>query len=213
MQVEVFLVRHCQSHQDAAIHYSQWPLSAQGLSQAKALVPLLAQLGIESIYCSPFRRCRDTIAPFVRAQCVPVMIREGLRERLIVPGIVEDFEQIWARSWEDFDYAEPGCESSRLAQQRIVTELLAICRSICGSGTHRTVAISSHGNVLGLLLNTLDASFHRDATERLTNPDVLRLCFEEDRLHWDRNFRLPGLDLISTEHAATPISRHHAAEG
>lgn len=209
MQTEVFLVRHCQSHQDAALHHSQWPLSAQGVSQAQALVPLLAPLGIESLYSSPFRRCRDSVSPFAHAEGLPLTIRDDLRERLIAPGIVDGFEAIWTRSWEDFDYAEPGCESSRLAQQRITTQLLEICRSTA----HRSIAVSSHGNVIGLLLNTLDDRFQREATERLRNPDVLRLCFEADRFQWDRDFHLPGLDLISTEHAATPVSRLRHAPG
>jgi hypothetical protein len=110
----------------------------------------------------------------------------------------------WTRSWEDFDYAPPDCESSRVAQIRIATEVAEICRSQAG----RRIAISSHGNVIGLLLNSLDAAFHRPHTEQLRNPDLLRLLYANSELRWDKGFKLAGLELISTEHGATPVDRH-----
>jgi broad specificity phosphatase PhoE len=72
----------------------------------------------------------------------------------------------------------------------------------------RRIAISSHGNVIGLLLNSLDAAFHRPHTEQLRNPDLLRLLYANSELRWHKGFKLAGLELISTEHGATPVDRH-----
>jgi 2,3-bisphosphoglycerate-dependent phosphoglycerate mutase len=207
MQTEIFLIRHAQSHPRSAVHHSQWPLSELGTLQALSLAALLDPLEVEAVFSSPFRRCMDTIAPFASRRRVPVTVRENLRERLITTTFVsEGLKDIWTRSWEDFDYALPGCESSRVAQIRIATEVAEICRSQAG----RRIAISSHGNVIGLLLNSLDGAFHRPHTEQLRNPDVLRLLYRDGTLRWDNGFRLAGLDLISTEHGATPVDRHEA---
>jgi 2,3-bisphosphoglycerate-dependent phosphoglycerate mutase len=208
MAKEIFLVRHAQSHRHAGVAHPHWPLSVQGAFQAQALVSLLAPLEIEAVFSSPFLRCLDTLGPFAASRQLPVSIREGLRERLLTPKFLtdEDVQGIWERSWEDFHYALEGCESSHAAQQRIVGELAWISRA----GTFRRIAVSSHGNVIGLLLNSLDPSFQRVETERLRNPDVFRLVFD-GRLQWDRAFRLAGLDLISTEHAATPVTGHEDA--
>jgi len=105
---------------------------------------------------------------------------------------------------EDFDYAPPDCESSRVAQIRIATEVAEICRSQAG----RRIAISSHGNVIGLLLNSLDAAFHRPHKDQLRNPNLLRLLYANSELRWDKGFKLAGLDPISTERGATPVDRH-----
>jgi 2,3-bisphosphoglycerate-dependent phosphoglycerate mutase len=207
MQTEIFLIRHAQSHPRSAVHHSQWALSEVGTLQALSLAALLDPLEVEAVFSSPFRRCMDTIAPFASRRRVPVAVRENLRERLITTTFVsEGLKDIWTRSWEDFDYALPGCESSRLAQIRIATEVAEIGRSQAG----RRIAISSHGNVIGLLLNSLDGAFHRPHTEKLRNPDVLRLLYRDGELRWDNGFRLAGLDLISTEHGATPVDRHEA---
>jgi 2,3-bisphosphoglycerate-dependent phosphoglycerate mutase len=205
MQTEILLIRHAQSHPRSALHHSQWPLSEVGTSQARSLAALLDPLDVEAVFTSPFRRCMDTIAPFASLRGVPVTVRENLRERLITTAFVSaGFKDIWKRSWEDFDYALPGCESSRVAQIRIATEVAEICQSQAG----RRIAISSHGNVIGLLLNSLDVAFHRPHAERLRNPDVLRLLYGNGDLRWDRGFRLAGLDRISTEYGATPVERH-----
>lgn len=204
MRTEIFLIRHAQSHPDTRLHPSQWPLSTLGASQAQALVPLLAPLGIEAVFSSPYPRCLDTIGPFATSRQLPVTLREGLRERLITPRFVDNFQPIWERSWEDFHHAESGCESSHAAQSRMITEIADIVRS----STHGRIAVSSHGNVIGLLLNSLDPTFHRAQTEQLRNPDVLKLFLDDGELRWDRAFSLAGLELISTDYAATPVSRH-----
>lgn len=203
MQREIFLIRHAQSHQTTRLDHSQWPLSAQGASQAQVLARLLVPLEIEAIFSSPYQRCLDTVAPLASALGLTVHIREDLRERLLVSGWVDNLVPIWHRCWEDFDHAEIDCESSRVAQRRIVAEVTHIARST----SQRRVAVSSHGNAIGLLLNSLDPTFLRLETERIRNPDVIRLLVEDGELRWDRSYRLQGLEAISTDHSATPVTR------
>jgi hypothetical protein len=67
------------------------------------------------------------------------------------------------------------------------------------------VGVCAHGNVIGLLLNHLCSGFGREETDRLRNPDVVKLVVNGDGLVWDDTFRLSGLQDIATDHQDTPV--------
>jgi 2,3-bisphosphoglycerate-dependent phosphoglycerate mutase len=201
MRTTVYLIRHAQSRPTLETHHSQLPLSDLGQQQAISLVSLLESLDIAKLYSSPYLRCLDTIGPFADRSRLDVVIDHDLRERLVSECLIPDFEQVWARSWTDFDFRLPGCESSSAAQERFCKAV----RRIVAENPGATIAISSHGNVIGLLLNHLDNSCAREQAERLMNPDVIRLVATETTLSWDRDFRLPGLRDIATTWQIIPI--------
>jgi len=198
----VYLIRHAQSRPSARIVHSEWPLSERGKAQAERLAELLTPLGIERLVSSPFARCRQTIAPFAERAGLGVAVHDDLRERHMGIGFDEDFLAFWRASWEDFDFARPGFETSREAQWRFAEAMTAILREHEG----RTIGVCSHGNVIGLFLNRLDARNGRETAERLTNPDVLKLRANGDAIEWDRTFRLPGLSDLVTDPADTPLA-------
>ena len=197
----VYLVRHAQSHPSARIPHPDWPLSEAGGAQARRLADLLVPLGIERLVCSPYARCLQTIGPFADRAGLDVSVCDDLRERFMSVDFGDDFEAAWRRSWEDFDYARPGGESSRDAQRRFVDAMDGILREHAG----RTICVCAHGNVIGLYLNHLDGRNGRATAERLTNPDVLRIRAVRRAVSWDRSFRLPGLADLVTDPAETPI--------
>ena len=201
METSIYLIRHAQSHPSTRLHYSEWPLSAVGRIQAEKLGDLLEPLGIEVLFSSPFARCLRTVQPFAGKAGFDVVVKEDLRERLVAKEIVRDFQEISRRSWDDFDFALPGCESSLVAQQRFV----AAVKDIFAGYPHKTIGISTHGNVIGLLLNHIDRAFGREQADGLKNPDVVRVV-AGDPLVWDREFRLPGLQNIATDYKETPIT-------
>lgn len=203
MAKTLYLVRHAQSRPTVGVPDAEWPLSERGRAQAARLADLLDGLGIEEVHTSPYRRCRETIAPFIAASGVPLHAHDDLRERLIARGVIEVFEAVWRRSWEDFDYALPGCETSRAAQRRIVDAVAAIC----ARSAARTLAISSHGNVLSLLVHHLDPRFHLERASAMRNPDLLRLAYDGGALRWDEAFAAPLLDAFASHHRETPIDR------
>ena len=200
LETIIYLIRHAQSHPSTSLDYSKWPLSAVGQIQAEKLGDLLDPLGIEVLFSSPFARCLRTVQPFAGKAGLDVVVKEDLRERLVAKEIVRNFQEIWRRSWDDFNFALPGCESSSDAQQRIV----AAVEDIFAGYSHKTIGISTHGNVMGLFLNHIDPAFGREQAEGLKNPDVVRVV-ANDRLVWDREFRLPGLENIATDHKETPV--------
>lgn len=195
------MIRHAQSQPSAKRHHSEWPLSAVGEGQATGLSGLLKRLNIEIIVSSPFARCLQTLAPFASAAGMTIDIDEGLRERLISEQLVKDFDKIWRRSWEDFDYALPGCESSAEAQVRFV----AAVRRLRESHRGKTIGIGAHGNVIALFLNWIDGNTGRSVADKLTNPDVIKIVYAGDHYEWDRQFELPGLKVIATDHRETPV--------
>lgn len=197
-----YLIRHAQSRPSEHVRYSDWPLSELGSQQADGLSDLLLSLGIERLVSSPFTRSLQTVQPFAERAGLQIVVCDDLRERHLGIGPNDDFGAIWRRSWEDLDFALPGCESSRDAQRRFVGAM----RRILGEHEGRTIGVCAHGNVIGLFLKHLEGRNGRETAERLTNPDVLRLHVEGDVVEWDRTFQLPGLAALATDHADTPIT-------
>lgn len=171
-----------------------WPLSEVGQTQAVALAPLLRPLGITRLFSSPYTRAMATVEPFSRDAELEIHAREGLHERKIVHLETDDFPTAWMKSWDDYDHALPECESNREAQTRIVAAILGVI-SECEDDVF---ALCSHGAVMGLFLNTLDASIGREHVEQLLNPDVVKILIHGETLTWDRSYELPGLSDVAT---------------
>jgi 2,3-bisphosphoglycerate-dependent phosphoglycerate mutase len=202
MKTTLYFIRHAQCSPSPNIHHSQWPLSETGKIQARRLTALLHSLEIQKLFSSPFDRCLETIDHFKVEANLDVAVNEDLRERLIENGISHmESPAIWKKSWEDFNFAIPECESSLEAQARFVAAVKRIVETHHGM----TIGISSHGNVIALFLNHLDPSFKREHAERIRNPDVIKLTFEENSFVWHSQFVLSGIDDIATHHSETKI--------
>jgi 2,3-bisphosphoglycerate-dependent phosphoglycerate mutase len=197
----LYLVRHAQSHPTSKLDEPDWPLSRLGVEQAKQLPRLLEPLGIGKIVSSPYIRCLNTIGPFARKFSIDIEIHEDLRERRITGELRQDFEGVMRRSWEDFSYALPGCENSQDAQERMGRTIDQIVRDYPG----QTVAVSSHGNAIGLYLNSLDPTFGHDEMFSIRNPDVVKLEATGSGVTHDSSFELPGLQELSSHHRESPI--------
>jgi 2,3-bisphosphoglycerate-dependent phosphoglycerate mutase len=197
----LYLVRHAQSQPLDALPDREWPLSDHGHGQARTLVSVLRSLDIDEVHTSPYIRCRDTIAPFVAATSVPIFEHHDLRERKVAPGIIDNFEEVWHRSWADFSFALPECETSHSTQQRVHAAVTSICEQTAAT----TMAINSHGNALSLLLNRADERFCVKRATAMRNPDVFRMTYADGRLAWDAEWVSPELDEFATHHDATPF--------
>lgn len=195
----IYLVRHAQSRPSAALADPEWPLSERGQDQARRLVEVLTTLGIEEVHTSPYLRCRATIAPFIEASAVPIHQHHDLRERRVAPTVIDDFAEVWRRSWDDFSFALPGCETSHATQQRVCAAVTAICERSAST----TIAINSHGNALSLLLHRANPSFHRERASAMRNPDLFRMIYRAGALHWDEAWHAPHLDDFASHHDET----------
>ena len=145
----------------------------------------LSGLGIARVCSSPFVRAVATVRPFCEARQLSIEIEPDLRERTLCAQRIEQFETPLRRSWEDFDYALPGGESSRTCQRRIVDCVSRLAASDAG-----TLLVSSHGNALALFLNALDPMFGWEGWKAMRNPDLFKIDFD-GTLRWDRAIRFP----------------------
>lgn len=197
----LYFVRHAQALPKREQGEPEWALSKRGEKQAREIVPVLTSLKIHRLYCSPFRRCRDTLAPFSAAAGLEVVIDEGLRERRIAPAWVGDFRDVWLRSWEDFSFRLEGGESSWTVRQRIAGAVEGIIARHPGE----TIAIGSHGNSIGLFLNYADAAFGVAEASAMRTPEISRVTHDGTRFVRDRSFSAgPAFDAIATDFRETP---------
>ncbi|MBI4860928.1 MAG: histidine phosphatase family protein [Candidatus Riflebacteria bacterium] len=201
MITTLYLLRHCQSQPSSLVPESRWPLSPRGYAQAQGLVDVLSVLDIDIIYSSPYRRCIESLEPTAGRLGLPIRPDPELRERLISPAWVEDFREIWRRSWEDLSFALDGGESSHHCQDRATRAMDRIVAENRG----RTVGIGSHGNALALFLAGFTPGYGIEEASSLRTPELLRVTHGPDGYRWDRDFERPGqFDQLATDYRETP---------
>lgn len=154
------------------------PLSDRGLRDAEMVARMLEVLPLEALYSSPYPRALQTIEPLAAATGLGVDVVEGLRERTLAAGPVDDFSAAMRASWEDPDLAFPGGETSRAARRRFSRAMDEIIALHAGG----TVAVATHGNVLGLWLRYKDPAYDYEFWSRMSWPDVYRVSLEGDRV-------------------------------
>jgi 2,3-bisphosphoglycerate-dependent phosphoglycerate mutase len=202
----LYLVRHAQCMPKRSQAFSEWALSPVGAHQAEELAGLLEPLEIANVFSSPFTRTLETARPFAQKRRLAIRVVDALRERLLTNERGLPSDEVWRKSWEDFSFCLPGCESSLAAQARICGAIRDIVQTAEG-----TSAIFTHGNVIPLFLNALRRTVGRADAEALTNPDVLKISWRGGAFTWDRAFRLSGLARIATDHTQTPTEQETPA--
>jgi 2,3-bisphosphoglycerate-dependent phosphoglycerate mutase len=176
----VLLIRHAESMAPGISGFDEYtrPLTAKGFRDAMELCETLSSARIDAVYSSPYLRARQTIEPIAQARGLIVETVEDLRERLLSPSDLPEWRSHLKRSWEDFDYAPPGGETSRDAQARVVRVL----DMIASRHTAGTVIVASHGNLIALALNAFTPNVDYAFWESIPMPAVFTLIREGD--HW-----------------------------
>jgi 2,3-bisphosphoglycerate-dependent phosphoglycerate mutase len=179
-ETRILLIRHAESMPDPNQPEPSWPLSEHGERQAQALVDTLVDDEISAIYSSPYPRATATVQPLSNARTIATAIREELRERKLTEVRSDDRRELIARSWRDFDFALPGCESANDVQKRTRASLNRIAHDHQGE----TVVACSHGNAIALFLNSIDATFGFDQWAEMKNPHIYRLGYSGGDWSW-----------------------------
>lgn len=134
----------------------QWnpPLSERGREQAELLAAgLLAMARPSAFYCSPFRRCLETAAPFATAASLQPAIEEDIGEVFLGEWEGESFEAILssdeeaARRFRDREplwSLSPGGEDGLSFQARVVTAV----ESFLDAHPRGDVLVITHGGVI-----------------------------------------------------------------
>ena len=168
---ELVLVRHATATgQDASA-----TLTIEGERQAHMLADLLLQFQIQRVISSPFVRATESVRPFCRRADLRLETDDRLVERVLGARNLPDWREHLRRSFDDLDYCLDDGESSRTAQARGTSAV----RAALASG-ERCVLVT-HGNLLALILKSIDATVGFDLWSRLSNPDAFVLHVEDGR--------------------------------
>jgi 2,3-bisphosphoglycerate-dependent phosphoglycerate mutase len=162
----IALVRHCESAGQAP----EAPLTETGHAQALDLVGRLSSLAIDHIVCSPYARARATIQPFAMRAGLPVHLDDRLAERRLSPEPIDNWRGFVRQSFDDPDSRAPGGESGRETLGRAWAAMESVLQ-----GGHRLPVVVSHGQLLSLVLHSIDPGFGYAGWEALQNPDVYLL--------------------------------------
>ncbi len=179
MDTILYLIRHVESSANDVVTES-------GLQQAQSLANALSKTEIDLIISSPYQRAIDTVKPFSEIAQIPIQMNDGLKERKVSEGLIRNFLDVIKKSWIDFDFKLPNCESARECQKRLVKTLNGIVSNHYG----KKILISSHGNAIALVLNAFDNSFGFEDWKNLNNPDIKKIVYSHDTQFWDREFEL-----------------------
>jgi 2,3-bisphosphoglycerate-dependent phosphoglycerate mutase len=181
---ECFLIRHAQSQPDKNTPEPLWPLSVAGVGQARLLKDKLLNAGITKIFSSPYPRAVDTVLPLAKALDLEIETHDDLRERKLTHGMIDNWLEELRKTWDDFDYHLAGGESSSVCQKRVRSCVMGILQKSGGA----KIAVSSHGNALALLLNSIDPAFRFEQWQAMGNPHVYKILRDDAGLRWDKQF-------------------------
>ena len=148
-------------------------LSEKGFSSLGQL-EFLNSFNIDYYFSSPYKRAFETVNSSP-VQYDKIVLDDRLRERKLSTRFIEDseFEETIQYLWQNPDKSLIGGESNREALNRIL-DLFSDLEERCSG---KTILLSSHGNLLGILINHFDSSFDYKKWEQMTFPD----CFLIDR--------------------------------
>jgi 2,3-bisphosphoglycerate-dependent phosphoglycerate mutase len=146
------------------------PLSERGRAQAKALADFLGAHAIDRVVSSPYLRARQTIEPFALRAGFEIGVDARLRERGVVHDPSDRWREVVRASFADLDHPAPGWEAARAA----VARGRAALDAALASGARLPVLVT-HGQLMSLVLRTIDPDFGFEDWLRLSNPDVYRV--------------------------------------
>lgn len=174
----LILVRHCQAtgqHPDA-------PLTDAGIQQSQTLADFLTDYSIDHITTSEYLRAQQSIEPFAQKQGLSIHQDSRFNERTLSSESIDDWEAVVQESFGDQDLRAPGGESAREVLARAWFALNEIF-----AADHALPLVVTHGNLMALVLHSINPTFGFEEWKSLSNPDVYMLHrYAPDQFAFDR---------------------------
>ncbi len=167
----LILVRHC----EAAGQEPSAPLTPAGLLQAQRLADYLSAWPVDAIVASAYRRAQQSAEPLADLLLRGVRVDPRLNERTLSLCPIDNWRQVVRDSFCDPKSRVPGGESANEVLERAWSALNDLLR-----GPHNLPVVVTHGNLMGLVLHSIDPEFGYTGWENLSNPDVYELRTGED---------------------------------
>lgn len=180
MEKTIYMVRHADSPYVSGQERTRG-LSDKGLLDADQVTKCLRLKPIDRVVSSPYERALATVRGLAEELKLQIEVEEDLRERMLAGSdliIGSRFNEAKRQLYADFSYSYLGGESSRSAQQRAVSVLNRLLDEPEG----RHIVIGTHGDIMTLMLNAFDESYHYGFWLKTSMPDIYQLDFTDRRL-------------------------------
>ena len=181
--LEIVLVRHAQAVPPGTPPWEEKdderPLTEQGLRDADELAFELDPYHFNAAYSSPYTRSVQTVSPTATRRSMQVQLLDDLRERRLVTSPTDNWADLMVRSWADPDFTTPGGETNREARVRGL-RALDLLRARHAQGGR--LLVGSHGNLISLILQSLEPDVGHAFHQAMPNPAVFHL--EHDGIGW-----------------------------
>jgi 2,3-bisphosphoglycerate-dependent phosphoglycerate mutase len=181
MITSLYMVRHAESPFVFGQERTRG-LSEQGREAARKAAEIMRPEKVDAVVSSPYTRAVETVRGIAEDRGLEITLYEELRERPI-KGLdyrmsEEELIDGIRRAFADRDFALPGGESNRQAQERAIPVIRKLLEEYRG----RKVAIGTHGNIMTIMINYYDERYGFDFWKCTSMPDIYRLDFEGERL-------------------------------
>lgn len=177
-----YLLRHGTKEKNPDTHHSLWELSESGKAQAVRMIPVLLDLGIDTIISSPFPRCLQTIEPFATKQGLSIETDTRLQEKLTSHSLIKNFSEIYRKAWTYRNFALAGTESARSCLNRFNESI----KEHTHKNPQGNIVFSTHGHVISFFLNMLDPNFGYKDSLHISNPQLFRICHNNGKFYWSK---------------------------
>ncbi|MBP2622064.1 histidine phosphatase family protein [Streptococcus panodentis] len=173
-----YFIRH--AHSAYSPDEAGRPLSETGRAALDQL-DFLTEKPITAVYSSPYQRAIQTIEPLAQKLNLPIQIDERLVERKLSSQMITDqeFESCLKQLWSQPDFALAGGESNLAAQKRA----LGFLQELEAKHHQEHIVLSSHGNLICILLQYFDPQIDYYFWRRLAMPDVLMVGQKDTLSH------------------------------
>ncbi|RIX53754.1 histidine phosphatase family protein [Paenibacillus nanensis] len=157
-------------------------LSPEGTAAAAKVADLLESEEIHLVCSSSYERAMATVRELAARRNLEIQAFEELVERPIL-GLHQQMsweliEEAIKESFDNFDYALEGGETTREVQKRAIPVMEKLLEEYAG----KTIVIGTHGNMMTIIMNYYDNRYGYAFWKQSSKPDVYRLTFQENRL-------------------------------
>ncbi|THE13060.1 histidine phosphatase family protein [Bacillus timonensis] len=166
----IYIIRHC----EAEGQEPEAPLTNNGQTQAVDVAAFFENRKIDRIISSPFKRAIQSIQPLANEINIEIETDQQLAERVLSSLIMPDWFVKLRATYDDFDLAYEGGETSREAANRI----LGVVDDVLKSDAEDTILVT-HGGLISLLLNHYNKNFGFEQWRTLSNPDIYILKLDQ----------------------------------
>ncbi|MFS0787699.1 histidine phosphatase family protein [Shouchella sp. 1P09AA] len=173
----IYLVRH--AHSLYTPDEQGRPLSTKGMNDALEISKHFQSIHVDRFISSPYQRAIQTIEPTAKVKNKSITLEEGFKERKLAKESVVDFEAAIQAVWKDETFAHDGGESNENARTRGINSLW---RALDQDKQTETIVISTHGNLLALLLNHFNKRYNYAFWQQLDMPDIYQLTLKEQQM-------------------------------